>query len=428
MLLVKRCILLREKSGAVSAEQFIQKEVSDTDLSELPPAQRRLPDYMRDKRGLTYDVLAYPLHAAVAVGDYGEVARLLADNEEEEDVNGFDRRGRAPIHLAVEADDIHMVALLIRHGADINISISEERWFYKIVDRWDNGSDRLLSWRDKIDSGKVEPLVPISGNIEKLKRKECVHCEDALLTSAHLAVREKHLDILALLLLEGVSTEPIDTKHDYMRSSAHIAARNGDLSSIALLDAAETDFGGDGMLYDTNPFQLAVAYRKADVVTYLLDRMPKEEIVKAMSIVKDVSIAELILQKISGVSLDTIQDILASKSLLHSHAGRGQVGIVKLLIDKHGMDANTTNEEGNSVLFHALLFKSGEEVQEVVVALLERGADPLAISNRGNTPFDLAREEGIGHLFLPYMEGKISIPPDITQDIARMEALARYAQ
>ena len=184
----------------------ISKAISfanDTDLDKLPAARRELPEYMRDTKGLTYDILTYPLHTAVAGGDYGEVTRLLAEGEAS--VNDFDQRGRAPIHIAVEVGDIHMVALLIRKGADVDIMVEEKGWLYRIVD---HDLDKLKNYHDNLSA-----IYPVEGgNVTKVKIKDEFYNspdKDMFLTPTYLAADGGHRDILALLLLKGASSEPV---------------------------------------------------------------------------------------------------------------------------------------------------------------------------------------------------------------------------
>lgn len=393
------------------------------DISNMPPAQRKLPRYMMDEDGLTYDVLEYPLHVAVARGNYGEVAQLLAEGK---NINDFDQSGRAPIHVAVETGDMHTVSLLIKNGADINIGI-EESWRYRLIERWDSKGRDLME-QESVEKGDIEPIVPIYGKEPKIlkKKMKLSYSLDVMQTPIHLAVRDRHLDVLALLLLADASVSPVPKEDKpYIDSATDIATRNGDLASIVLLDVAGANFRDEGQ-YGTNPFRLAVMGGRIDVVEYLSDRMPKEEFVEAMRLVNSAPMAEFIRQKIVDVPLDTIPGYPVERGLLNSHAYRGNVEVVKLLIDKYGMNPNAKDEAGRFPLQDTLLSPnlSKENKEKTVMALLERGANPLAHSEQGDIVLDIARFKGLGHLFLPYLEGKIEIPPDISQKLARQKALA----
>ena len=439
-----------QREGDNTAEGFLlehhlknfQDQANGINLDQLPSAKRELPEYMRDETGLTYDVLDHFLHAAVAVGDYGEVARLLAEGEAS--VNDFDRRGRAPIHIAVEAGDIHMVALLISNGADVDVKVKEKGWRYLIVDHD----------VDKYDytSDNVSVIYPVErGDTTKVKIKdEFFNTADRgmFMTPTYLAADGGHRDILALLLLEGASTKPFvrDRGQDILGrvgfpdviSSARAAAENGDLASIVLLNAAGYNIEDKTDIDWETPFYLAVSNNRQDIAAYLLDKMPEDEVVKNLYSVQNTAMAERILKKITRIPLYR-RDL--ADDLLYSFVTSGKVEIVKFFIDKYNLSPNARNSYGRHVLEAALYEPSHRDpnpdyekaMRKVLIALLERGANPHHASgtyrtNDNKTIFDLAREKGLGHLLVPYLKEGIEIPEDALQAIARQEALAKYAQ
>ena len=380
------------------------------------------------ERGLTYDILEYPLHVAVASGNYAEVEQLLVTGKA--NVDDFDRRGRTPIHIAVDAGDFNMVALLIKNGADVSLAIKEWRWFYKIVDRWNNGRDRLERYKNegRIDRGDVEPLVHSNGEIKKLKKKERVVNQDHALTPVRLAIRDGYLDILALLLLGGASIEPLASSHlsvAPIRTPARMAAGKGDLASILLLDAAGADLAEVEISDFTNAFSMAVANERLDVVEYLLDKMPDEIIAGALKSAKSATMFAKLKEAIPEVSLATVGGRLKSETLLADQVSSGNTEVVELMIDEYGMNPNEKDDDGITLLHQALL--SPNENKETVLALLQRGADPLAQHRWGN-PFDIARDAGLGHLFLPYVDKQQKVPDDVEQLLTRREALAAHKQ
>lgn len=420
---------VKRKNISAPFMQAVQEEMPAPDFGKLAPAHRQLPDYMQDEQGLTYDVLEYPLHVAVAVGDYGEVERLLADDKA--NVDAFDRRGRTPMHIAVEAGDLDMVGLLIEHRAEVNTPIAEWRWFYKIVDRLNNGKDRLARYKSegRIKRGDAEPLVRSDGEIVKLKKKEHVlNWHDGFLTPTRLAIRDGHLDILALLLLEGASIEPIANSHHSIasiRTPARMAASKGDLASILLLDAAGADLAEVEVSNFTNTFRMAVANERWNVVEYLLDKMPDEIIKDGLQFAKSATMFTRLKEAIPEVPLATIEGRLKGDTLLASHVRSGNTEVVKLMIDEYGMNSNAKDDRGRTLLHLALLYPNKNK--ETVLALLQRDADPSA-KHKWGTPFDMARSAGLGHLFLPYMDKQQEVPDDVSQLVARRNVLENYAQ
>ena len=84
-------------SSAASIEDILQDEGD-----ELPPF---LPTHMMDRQGLTYDVLEYPLHVAVAASDYQEVTELLATDQvgvDDFDPYAISKNGYTPLHLLLK--------------------------------------------------------------------------------------------------------------------------------------------------------------------------------------------------------------------------------------------------------------------------------------------------------------------------------------
>jgi len=57
------------------------------------------------------------LHLAAQHGDLNEVERLLPDGA---NINAFDSLGMTPLHWAAKGEHLHVAALLIAHGADVN--------------------------------------------------------------------------------------------------------------------------------------------------------------------------------------------------------------------------------------------------------------------------------------------------------------------
>ena len=404
-----------------------------TDFDKLPAAQRKLPEYMRDEKGFKYNILEHPLHTAVAGGNYGEALRLLALGKV--GVNDFDSKGRAPLHIAVEVGDIQMVALLILHGAEVNIGIAKQWWHYRVVDHDEAGLEHYAP-------DEVFLLLPVDGSDPtKVKIKEVQNNNrDAYLTPVHLAADGEHLDILALLLLEGASTQPftisdqekyINPDHGKVLSAARIAARKGNLASIVLLDAAEYNLEIETKFDLGYPFHLASANNQQNIVAYLLDKMPEARLLYNLHYMQNVEMFEHILAKIT-IPIGDIRSP-SGNDLLKSAVIENNVQIVKLLIDKYNLNPNNARDDLHDNL-HSLVYALESGKEELLTALLERGADPLSYAGpvydakgKHKTVFEVARERGRGHLFVPYLKEGTPIPEDVAQSVARQKEQAKYA-
>ena len=78
-----------------------------------------------------------------------------------------------------------------------------------------------------------------------------------------------------------------------------------------------------------------------------------------------------------------------TKTMLIDAAGIGDLAMVKMLINK-GVDANTQDNNGNSILLKA----AKEKHWDVVRFLLEKDAEPKAKDNNGRTIFSMAAADG----------------------------------
>jgi len=70
----------------------------------------------------------------------------------------------------------------------------------------------------------------------------------------------------------------------------------------------------------------------------------------------------------------------------HRHVEDGWIPAVKYLVEVHGADVNARDQNGYTPLHHA----AARGDNELIVYLVERGADPLAVSRRGQTTVDMA--------------------------------------
>ena len=68
----------------------------------------------------------------------------------------------------------------------------------------------------------------------------------------------------------------------------------------------------------------------------------------------------------------------------------GQKSIVKILLERGGIDPNRRDAEGNTALHYACR----EGYRDLAVLLLEKGADASSANNRGETPLHAAARKG----------------------------------
>ena len=351
---------------------------SDTDTAlELPAAaKRQLPDYMQDTSGLRYDKTEHPLHVAVAAGDYKQAVLLLTTGGD--DINTPDPTGRVPLHIAAEVGDATMVALLLCSGAQINAKVKR-------------------AWRYKNDA----------------KRKKKKIDNDALrgMTAAHLAISGKHLEVIALLLLEGAD---FDIDHNEAATPVHMAAAQDFIDALVMLNLAgvATDITGDN---GYTPLDAALLSNSAAAIDFLTlphggEQVHNQTIRRALLQAQNVDQLNLLMQR-GAHFVDGYNEAVVK------YARLGRADLVIHVIDKLSGSPNAKDDRGMHALRHAL--HSGDAA--TITALLERGANPMASKKKkGKTHFVKARELGLVNLFIPHMLTlweKGELPEDITRTI-----------
>jgi prolyl 4-hydroxylase len=88
------------------------------DSPEIDNWERRNPGGWHKLSPSAADVARPEGHVAAAVGDLKKINQLALENRQA--LHAKDENGWQPIHEAVRAGRLDTVALLVRHGADIN--------------------------------------------------------------------------------------------------------------------------------------------------------------------------------------------------------------------------------------------------------------------------------------------------------------------
>ena len=231
-------ILLKQETATADNKLMLPSRDKLLDEIRTPvswPADAMLavPRYMNDLSGLRYDVIEYPLHVAVVRGNYSEAVKLL--EKDKVDVNAVDRRGFTPLHLAADLGNVLMTALLVRNGAKINSKV-KQAWHYE-----DLKASSKKQRKKKVDNSDVRGM-----------------------TAMHLAVKNEHLDVLTLLVLEKAK---LDVAQREAATPVHLAAAKDFTEALLVFDWAGIDFNlnVDGR----TPLDDALQHEKTDAIDFL---------------------------------------------------------------------------------------------------------------------------------------------------------------
>ena len=291
------------------------------------------------------------LNLAVYLGHTDTVRYLVSLTEV--DLNLQDRNNRTALHLAVKRKHADVVEVLIDAGADIETNdvdgrspllSGELRTMRKLVKEGAdvratdaNGNTCLIiaAYHGHTDTVRYLLCLP---EVDANQQGSCNY------TALHVAVEEKHADVVEVLIDAGAD---IETKDVDRRSPLHLASVSGELTTMTKLvdagaDVRATDADGNTCLI------IAAHNGHTDTVRYLAG-------------LPDV-------------------DLNQQGTALHVAVKRNHAEVVEVLIDA-GADIETMNDEGFSPLHMACI----SEALTTVQVLVKAGADVSATEARRAT-------------------------------------------
>ena len=362
-----------------------------------------------------------PLYYAALCGFHDLTERLLAAHPQ--DLNDQGGVRGAPLNAALHNGHLDIALLLLGHGADgenggkacqTALYIASSHGYDEIVrtlidrgadpsaqcDDWDGERREKLKWTplhaaSKIGRVEIARMLLESGaNVN--------HQGDRCRSPLNIASHGGYTDLVRLLLDHGA--DPSAQCDDWDRNRAekvkwtplHAASNNGSLKIARMLleKGADADYQGDRC---RSPLNIASRGGYTDLVRLLLDHgtnvnAPDEWGQTALhkaSFQGQTEIVKLLLE--GGANVDVPgQGNVGTKGwtpLLFAARG-GHLETVQLLLN-HDADVKVKSEVEPREDFTALHLAIYYEHPQVVKVLLERGADPLAQTGEGRTPFQL---------------------------------------
>lgn len=282
------------------------------------------------------------------------------------------------LHQAAQNGDVRSLRKSLRSGATLDINALD-------------GEDRT-ALHYAANSLIAEKLINAGAVVDIEDAEGC--------TPLHIAVAERRLDVIWLLLVHGARTDSRDDEgktpmaHAKGCEPAEWMLRHK--TSKSVLRAVEAD--------------------RADIVEALLDAGADKEVKDERGYVALIvatlrgswAAARVLINH--GADTDVYGDM--GNGVIHMAAHRGPADFMELLLDK-GMPINYQNHWGGTPLFEAA---EREDRDEVIALLLERGADPAPRNNAGYTALQqaaLAGKTNVVKMILGRMkERELLIPSD----------------
>ncbi|MFA5293580.1 MAG: ankyrin repeat domain-containing protein [Phycisphaerae bacterium] len=331
--------LIEEKGGASRNEIMkIFDAIKYGTIEQLQQILNEHPNFVNSME----DSRTTPIIAAVRKGKVEKVKLLI---EKGAQLNLADKDGMAPIHHAAEKGEKEIIEILVKNGADINLESDEDEC---------TALGFAISKRHK---EAVEVLLNNGANINYQNNYPAY-------TPLHFAVKSDNNDIVQFLISKGADTNRTnslgETPLHYAKSEAmkQILILNGGINLSDLTKAIKdkncekiSEFLkrspclANSGLYETS-LEKAIKTDDIEIVKMFLDagadvnikngngRYPLEESLEYD--VKDANIAMLLIDKGANIN---VSEWYSQKTPLHTAIERGNVELVRMLLDK-GADTN----------------------------------------------------------------------------------------
>lgn len=289
--------------------------------------------------------------------------------------------GLAPLHFAVRQGHTDAATLLLDSGADVNQVTAADATSPLLMAIINGHFDlaRLL-----LDNGANPRLASDNGVTPLYAALNVQWAPKALYPQprAHLQQKLTYIDVMKLLLEKGVDVNA------RLRKKVWYSGYNFDLSGVDEIGA--TPFWRAAYASDVEAMQLLVAHgADPDIPTMKPAGRPRTGDA-GRETVDDVSGAPPLpvggpavpaLQAAAGVGYG---EGYAANS--HRNVPNAWLPAVKYLVEALGADVNARDHEGNTALHHA----AARGDNEMILYLVSKGADVMAVNRAGETTVDMA--------------------------------------
>jgi ankyrin repeat protein len=303
---------------------------------ELLHAQYGCDLMMRDPYGVTL------LHVAAAAAKPPLLEYLIRSGL---DVNALTARAATPVSYAVEKGNTAAVQTLLEHGASTAVA--------------NIGGDSLLVHAVKIGNASV---VEVILSRSKQPAVEAISYYVAVNTVLHLAVRNGHTEVAAVLLRHGAA---VHARAEDGATPLLLAAAYASTHLVQLLLDAGADITAQNAL-GLSALHLAVTNEHAEVLQLLLEQSGAAALIDNLTMMCDCCGKRSALMKCK------------------------QPAHLKLLLAA-GADVHRTTDRGNTALHVAATHNHSAPV---ICLLIKAGVDLHAMNSAGKTAAQVAADSG----------------------------------
>ncbi len=329
-------------------------------------------------------------------------------------INGVNKDGNMPIHIAVIKGNTNMVRLLLNNGAIFNAKNNAGRTPEELSNEH-NIPDTLLqsvnAFFNAVDSGEKQVIEDYTNKDRTLKWIDIR--DKSGKTALHRAASSGKIDIIQLLLNNNADIDSLDVNH---YTPLHFAAENDKMEIVKFLLQQGANFNVKNK-EGKSPFELIEnqSSRLLGSINELFISIDSDNPEGIINHLKIIDIA-----KTHNIKIETIVNVRDNQgnTLLHYAAENGYLDIVKFLL-QHGAIFNSENKfkstpkEFTSNKNIVGLLSSIDEIFKYTNHIHQTQVDMKIITNvrndKGMTILHAAVEEGNNHIVVALLKAGANI-------------------
>jgi uncharacterized protein len=279
--------------------------------------------------------------------------------------------GDAPIAAAAQARDAAAVRALLQRGGDVSAAQGDGM--------------TALHWAAVHGDSAMASTLLVAGANVRARTRLCAF------TPLHLASQGGHANLIGALLAAGADVKATTSTG---ATPLMLAARAGDPEGVSRLIAAGADVNAKESAYGQTPLMVAAGHDRADVITLLLARGADASIASAVADLRALTAPSdddrrpgaTASADVAGTTRPfRYNELIGAQgglTALHFAARQGSARAVRALL-AGGADVNAASPADRATPLVVAIINGHFDI---AAALLERGADPNAVTEAGVSP------------------------------------------